>query len=282
MDFISISPSDGEPCSPNWVGPVHALSVPRRRESFAPTHRCPGPPLSLVERTGKRHTVPFVVHIPHGSSLLNIQSQYHSSDDSSVSPSPPPPESRGRTTSGNSRRQPRPTPTRPTSINTRSRTQRHHAPARSPGRQTTPNISDWTVASLQKAPGDKGIPFHRTDNKAKLFKILTTARCTSSSDSSESSSGDVHRAALWRRRKSPKHDNTWDPIGDPGSLRVLPGGGSLLPAADSHHGGRHCGSRATCCLPAAVPAADRSGVRHWDASASCCLKGVTSGLPLGG
>ena len=132
---------------------------------------------------------------PYGSSLPNIQSQYHSSDDSSVSPSPPPPESRGRTTSrsGKSRRQPRPTPspTRPASINTRSRTQRHHAPARFPGRQTTPNISDWTVASLQKALRDKSIPFHRTDNKAKLFKILTTAGCTNSSGNNESSSADV-------------------------------------------------------------------------------------------
>ena len=201
---------------------------------------------------------------------------------------------------GNSRRQPRPTPspTRPTSINTCSRTQCHHAPARSPGRQTTPNISDWTVASLQKALRDKGIPFHRTDNKAKLLKILKTARCTSSSDSDESSSGDViaqrHGIAtpVGGRGTAGSHQNRttrisaakMGPAGAAGPRRRPrgPSTSSQVADRDSHHGGRHRGSQATCCLPAAVPAADRSGVRHWDASASCCLKGVTLGLPLGG
>ena len=169
------TPLDEELYSPNQVGPSNYPHIihPTPARVVCSNASVPETPLSLIKQPRKRHTVPSAVHIPHGSSLLNIQSQYHSSDDSSVSPSPPPPESRGRTTSrsGNSRRQPRPTPspTRPTSINTRSRTQRHHAPARSPGRQTTPNISDWTVASLQKAPRDKGIPFHRTDNKAKLL-----------------------------------------------------------------------------------------------------------------
>ena len=263
----------------------------------------PGAPLSLVERPGKRHTVPSVVHIPHGSSLLNIQSQYHSSDDSSVSPSPPPPESRGRTTSGNSRRQPRPTPspTRPTSINTRSRTQRHHAPARSPGRQTTPNISDWTVASLQKAPRDKGIPFHRTDNKAKLFKILTTECCTSSSDSGKSSSGDViaRRLGAWHRDASatccPLAASTAADCGGgiwhrdasasryPLAAAAAASGTGMPapPAAPLQHpqqpmaaadgsGVWHRDASASCCPLAAVAAADRSGVWHRDASATRC------------
>ena len=168
MDFISISPSDDDLYSPHQVGPIHFPFTiqPTPARVVGSDASVPGP--------GKRRTVPSAVHIPHGSSLLNIQSQYHSSDDSSVSPSPPPQrvEEEQPQVTGNSRRQPRPTPspTRPTSINTRSRTQRHHAPARSPGRQTTPNISDWTVASLQKAPRDKGIPFHRTDNKANFSK----------------------------------------------------------------------------------------------------------------
>lgn len=36
-------------------------------------------------------------------------------------------------------------------------------------------ISDWAVVTLQRALKDRGIPFHRTDNKAKLINSLMSA-----------------------------------------------------------------------------------------------------------
>ncbi len=63
---------------------------------------------------------------------------------------------------------------------TRHRLQHHHAPTRSPNCQTASKISDWTVATLQRALKDRGIPFHRTDNKAKPFNSLMSASHSSS------------------------------------------------------------------------------------------------------
>lgn len=55
------------------------------------------------------------------------------------------------------------------------RSQCHHTPVRSPDRQPSLKISKWTVATLQRAVKVRGIPFHREDNKPKLFSTVMSA-----------------------------------------------------------------------------------------------------------
>ncbi|CAK6983869.1 serine/arginine repetitive matrix protein 1-like, partial [Scomber scombrus] len=153
-----------------------------------------------------------VVSIPPGSSLLNLR-DYSSSDDSSTSPgTSPPPAKRGRSmsraSSRGTRSYPTPSPARKipapqlrsdTSLSTRSRSTRHHAPPRSPTSQLPSKISDWTVATLHKVMRERGIHSHRTDNKAKLFDSLMAACCSRSCFNTGVLPGDVTTHAAARR-----------------------------------------------------------------------------------
>lgn len=170
MDCMSLSPSDNDLFRPNQVGPLNYphQPTPAGVGNFSKAS-VPETPLSLIKQHRNQrsasHAIPSTVHISHGSSLLNIQSQHYSSSDFSASPSLLPPERRGRTgsRSGSSCQLfPTPLPPRRTStprhfthhpglIITCSRTQHHHAPARSPGHQA--NHLQW----------DSSIPAENTE-----------------------------------------------------------------------------------------------------------------------
>ena len=172
MDFVSLSPSDDDLFhrdqdhnSPE----ADITSVPETPTPVAQT-------MSKTQATSKTtNSVLSMVRIPPGSSLLNLQGYRTSPDESSVSPSPPHAAAkRGRGNSRTERRHrwnsPTPSPPKITPASRRSpdhtnrptrRSQHHHAPARSPDQPLYSNISDWKVATLQKALKDKGIKFHR-------------------------------------------------------------------------------------------------------------------------
>ncbi len=44
-----------------------------------------------------------------------------------------------------------------------------------PGSQTEPDIRDWTVACLQRFLKGNSIPFHRNDNKTRLFQLYSAS-----------------------------------------------------------------------------------------------------------
>ena len=46
-------------------------------------------------------------------------------------------------------------------------------------RPAAPNISEWTVVHLKRALTEQNITFHRTNNKAKLFQLLTNSQQSS-------------------------------------------------------------------------------------------------------
>ena len=195
MDFVSLSPSDDDLFDRHQEDQIlnHHQSTSQDPTGSFPTASVPETPLPAARMpSGKRATptpVFSTVHIPPGSSLLNIQN-YSSSEDSSASPSRSPPSTKSppsakrersgpKTVHRRRRDSPTPSPTRlalahrhrpDTSLTTRSGS-RH----RFPGCLPDSKISDWTVVTLHKTLKEKGIPFHRSDNKAKLFNKLMSA-----------------------------------------------------------------------------------------------------------
>ncbi|CAK6977074.1 serine/arginine repetitive matrix protein 1-like [Scomber scombrus] len=208
MDFISLSPSDDDVFGESPHTQRQGLQL-SEEAAISPPRRRPVPAGSVSS----------VITIPPGSFLLNLQN-YSSSDDSSTSPgTPPPPAKRGRGISRASSRgtcsYPTPSPARiipapqlrsDAGVSTRSRSTRHHTPPRSPTSQLSSKISDWTVATLHKVLRERGIHFHSTDNKAKLFDILMAACCSRSCSSTGVLLGDVitHTAARREIRTPPK------------------------------------------------------------------------------
>ncbi|XP_030253189.1 uncharacterized protein LOC115569298 [Sparus aurata] len=90
---------------------------------------------------------------------------------STIRPSPPH-RSRGRS------RARRPTDTPSSSRSGRS-LRDPASPRRLADRPAAPNISEWTVVRLKRTLTERNITFHRTDNKAKLFKLLTNSQQSS-------------------------------------------------------------------------------------------------------
>ncbi|CAK6967121.1 serine/arginine repetitive matrix protein 1-like [Scomber scombrus] len=180
MDFISLSPSDDDifDGSPRTQSQGPQLS---EEAAMSPVLSVPETAPSLLLHQPRRQLVPAgsmssVVSIPPGSSLLNLR-DYSSSDDSSTSlGTSPPPAKRGRGMSTC-----------------------HHAPPSSPTSQLPSKISDWTVATLHKVLRERGIHFHRTDNKAKLFDSLMAACCSCSCSNTGVLPGDVTTHATARR-----------------------------------------------------------------------------------
>ena len=216
MDLASLSPSYDDLFAGDQTDNVQSFhqQTPADQNSEAENFSAvavPETPLSRARQQPRKpasrsSSVSSVVHIPPGSSLINIQDNCSSPGTSSPSPSPPPSSARrGRGHSGAAHRRlcrsPTPSPTRltqaprhrpdNTGCTTRRRSQRHHAPVRNLDSRPSAKISDWTVATLQKTLRDKGIQFHRTDNKTKLFNHLTSARHAHSSADTSSLPDDV-------------------------------------------------------------------------------------------